>query len=318
MLLLTGCAGVYAEVQASQLSAEFSPSGGGTAMDAGGATSVGFNLGVELGSVRQRFAMGYARQSISLDAASSTLSGSETRYDFNVFNIADRIKLRLGLGAQFGSGTSDFGGMDADDSGGGFFAGLGGTYFLTWKNALHVMAGYQFMTQRVTGGSLAGTGPTFRVTLAHTFGDTRPDKSFVVPLSNATDIIGILERGASSIGCISGGAMHHDTFASVNLLCDGDRRIEYFQIAEGMLVTCRHIQSEGACRRLSSRIVDAAANWGKSPSTPAAQPAATPAPAPAPAPTNTPAPTAPPADAGSASAPAPDASAPPATPAPTP
>ncbi len=305
LVLLTGCAGVYAEATASQVSTTLTPSGG-TAMDAGGAMQVGFNLGIEFGNIRQRFAMGYARQSMSVDAGDATTAGSSERYDFNIFNIADRVKLRIGLGAQFGTGESNIGAMSGtstSEGGGGFFAGLGGTYFLTWKNALHVQAGYQWMFQGVPGGDLAGKGPTIRVTLSHYFGDVRPDRSFVVPLPNSTDIVGLLERGGSSIGCVSGGATHQDTYASVNLTCPGDRHIEYFQIAEGMLVTCKHAQSEGACRALSSKIVDAVTSGGKSDSssTPAAQPAAAPTPPPAPAPA---APTTPPADAGSA-APAP-------------
>jgi hypothetical protein len=312
---------VYAEATASQVSTTLTPSGG-TAMDSGGAMQVGFALGVEFGNIRQRFAMGYARQSMSIDSGDSTLAGSSERYDFNVFNIADRIKLRIGLGAQFGSGDSNIGamgGMSENNSGGGFFAGLGGTYFLSWKNAVHVLAGYQWLAARVPGGDLGGSGPTFRVTLSHYFGDVRPDRSFVVPLPNSTDIVGVLERGGSSIGCISGGAMHQDTYASVNLTCPGDKHIEYFQIAEGMLVTCKHSQSEGACRALSSKIVDAASGGGSKSeptSTPVAQPAAAPTPPPAPAapvaPTNEP--TTPPADAGSAAPPAADPAAPPATP----
>lgn len=296
-------------------------------MDSGGAMQVGFNLGIEFGNIRQRFAMGYARQSMSVDAGDSTLAGSSERYDFNIFNIADRLKLRIGLGAQFGNGSSNIGAMDGmstSEGGGGFFAGLGGTYFLSWKNAVHVLGGYQWLAQSVPGGDLSGKGLTFRVTLSHYFGDVRPDRSFVVPLPNSTDIVGVLERGGSSIGCISGGAMHRDTYASVNLTCPGDRHIEYFQIAEGMLVTCKHAQSEGACRALSSKIVDAASGGGSTSepsSTPPAQPAAAPMPAPAATPDPAPAaptnaPTTAPDDAGSA-APAPVAD-PAAPPAPTP
>jgi len=305
LVLVTGCAGVYAEATASKVSTTLTPSGGGTEMDSGGAMQVGFNLGIEFGNLRQRFAMGYAKQSMSLDSGSASLAGSSTRYDFNVFNIADRIKLRLGLGVQFGSGESDIGGMSTSDSGGGFFGGVGGSYFLTWKNAVHVLAGYQVMTQRVPGGDLAGSGPTFRVTLAHYFGDVRPDKSYVVPLESNRDITGLLEQGASSIGCVSRGAVHRDMYASVEVVCPGDRHIEYFQIAEGMLVTCKHTQSVTACKALSSEIVDAVTGSKKKSeptTTPAAQPAAAPqppaaaVPPPAPeAPPAAPAPAAPPA-----------------------
>jgi hypothetical protein len=317
LALATGCAGVYAEASASQVSTTLTPSGGGTAMDSGGAMQVGFALGVELGNVRQRFVMGYAKQmAMSLDGGSASLAGSQTRYDFNVFNIADRIKLRLGLGVQFGTGESDIGGMSESDSGGGFFGGIGGSYFLTWKNALHVLAGYQFMTQRVPGGDLAGSGPTVRVTLAHYFGDVRPDKSYVVLMDSNRDITGLLEQGASSIGCVSRGATHQDMYASVEVVCPGDRHIEYFQIAEGMLVTCRHTQSVASCKRLSGEIVDAVTGGGKksNPSTtPAAQPAAAPTPPTAP-PAAPPPATAPPAAPAPAAPPATDPAAPPAQP----
>jgi hypothetical protein len=273
---------VYAEGAVSQLSsASVSPSGGGASVDVGGASAVSFNVGVEFGNLKQRFAMGYAHDSLSYTGADGTLSGSSMRYDHNIVSIAERMKLRVGFGADFGNGSITATGMPAKDGGGGgFFGGIDATYFLTWSNAVHVFVGGRYYTQQAPGGSLSATGVTAKITLSHTFGDVRPDASFVVPLEHNSVITGGLAVGAQSIGCSLENTGRLDFAAWVEVRCPGDHRISYHQFAEGMLVSCEHETSESRCRDLSDQIAKATLAAMSKPAEPT--PAATPAVAPAP------------------------------------
>ncbi|HEY4178118.1 MAG TPA: hypothetical protein VGM90_14825 [Kofleriaceae bacterium] len=273
--LLGGCAGVYAEVAASTVSTgSIAPSGGGTSVDVGGST-VGFNLGVELGNVRKRFSMGYASDSLSFDGGSGTLTGGASRFDFNIVSLMERLKLRIALGFDFAGGSSSYAGMKKSD-GGGFtgFGGLDATYFLTWKNAIHVAAGAQFIAQSVPGGDYSGVGVSVRATISHTFGDVRPDQTVVIPLETNRDLIGAIELGSKAVGCATEGQTHGDTAATLTVSCPGQHHLEYFQIAEGILLTCVHEDSEDSCRAINSKIIQAAAAEVKA----AAQPEPAPTP----------------------------------------
>ncbi|CAN5772324.1 hypothetical protein BH11MYX3_BH11MYX3_01280 [soil metagenome] len=287
-MLLGGCAGVYAEAAASRLGATVSPSGGAADVDVGSATTIGFNLGAELGSTRQRFALGYLHDSVSFDGGDSSFGASATRYDFNVFNLSDQLKLRLGFGFEFGSNESSMtGGTTKSGSGGGAFGGIGASYFLTWKNAVHVIAGYRALSQSLPGGSLAATGPTARATFSHSFGDARPDKSFVVPLDSNRDITGLIEVGSTNLGCVTTSRSSDSTVAVLEVACPGHRHIEFIQISIGMLVMCEHTQSVAACRSLSHEILSStkkvmAPAPTSTPPAPVAPVAPEPTPAPAP------------------------------------
>lgn len=281
---LGGCTGVYAEVAGSKLtSATFSPSSGPD-QELSGATSVGVNLGLELGSTRQRFAIGYAADSLSFDGGSASGGASSSRYDFTIIHVAARMKLRLGLGFDAGSGgTATFAGIKRKDtSTAGAMAGLDVSYFLTWKTAIHVLVGARVMTNGLPGGSMTGTGVTGRVTISHTFGDVRPDQELIVPLDDATDITGLIEAGANAMGCVTKDTYRSSTMAHVLVACPGGHRVDFVQIAEGLMVTCEHEQSRSACEAAATSI---ARSTRKLLSPPAARaPAASPAPEPTPTP----------------------------------
>ncbi|MDB4960700.1 MAG: hypothetical protein JWP01_699 [Myxococcales bacterium] len=311
---LGGCAGVYAELAATQLSsAKISPSGDGDSTDLGGASTVGFNIGADFGSTRHRFAIGYASDSVSFDNGSGSFGRSSMRYDFNVLSLADRLKLRLALAVELGSGTATYGGMTVDGGGAGAMAGVGATYFLTWSNSIHAMVGARGMYNTAPGGNFTGTGVTARIAIAHTFGDTRPDQTILIPLSFSNDVTGMIAAGAAALGCTITDRHTERTYAWLGVRCSGGRNIRYVQMASGMAITCQHEQSTKNCRALNDAILEAAA-----PKTTVPEPAvATPAPIVTPAPTPEAAPTPVPAAAPMAAPtePAPSV-APPAPPAP--
>jgi hypothetical protein len=279
---VSGCAGVYAEVATTRMSSAQVESGG-TAMDVGGST-IGFNVGAEFGSTRQRFTMGYAADSVSFDGGKSSFRGAAMRYDFNLVHLAERLKLRAGLGLESGKESSTVGTMTDDGGNGGmFFGGLDVTYFLRWQNAIHVFVGAAYQTHDVANGSLTGKGLTARIAISHTFGDPRTDASFVVPLEGSRDITGAIEKGARRLGCKTEDRARTDYTASLTVACSDNRTLEYFQIAEGMMVTCKHAQSEKRCAQWSDEIVKAATeeHAASAPSTSAAEPAPVAEPAPA-------------------------------------
>jgi hypothetical protein len=253
---LSGCAGVYAEVATTRMSSAQIESGG-TSMDVGGST-IGFNVGAEFGSTRQRFTMGYAADSVSFDGGKASFRGAAMRYDFNLVHLAERLKLRAGLGFESGKDSSTVGTMTDDGGNGGMFlGGLDVTYFLRWQNAIHVFVGAAYQTHSLVNGSLTGTGVTARVAISHTFGDPRKDASFVVPLEGNRDLTGAIEDGAGSLGCTTNRS-RTDYSATLVVACPHDRHLEYFQIAEGIMVTCKHAQTESRCEEWSSEIVKAA------------------------------------------------------------
>jgi hypothetical protein len=84
--------------------------------------------------------------------------------------------------------------------------------------------------------------------------------------------------------------------ASLEVACKGGRHVEFFQIAEGIMVTCRHEVNRGRCEALVARIAKGESDTPKASSpSPTPAPEAVPAAAPvppatpeAPAPTETP------------------------------
>jgi hypothetical protein len=282
----SGCVGAYAELAATKLSTTLSPTGGGADTDGGGATQVGFNAGIEFGSYRKRFTMGYASASQSTDQGDATFSGASFRYDHGVYAPIEKLSLRLGAG--FASGNSGFtmNNMKTEEGAVELFGGIDATYFATWRTPVHAFVGYEAASAHVPAGGLFGTGFTFRVGVSLMAKDARGDVEFVVPLDSARDLTGVIKVGADALGCVTVSQRRTDTVASLEVACPGGRHIEYFQIAEGMLVTCTKEVSKARCERLSSSIVTAAvAPTTKSEPTPAPTPTPTPAPAPAPTPT---------------------------------
>ncbi|MBC7461596.1 MAG: hypothetical protein H7287_09575 [Thermoleophilia bacterium] len=275
---LTGCLGVYAEVATTTL-----PSATIDGSTNTGATSVGFNIGADFGSTRMRFALGYASDTTTFDGGSAKLGTSSSRFDFNIFSLTDRARIRLGLGFARGSGSSEAGGMKRTDSeGGGVFAGLDVTYFLTWKLGLHAFVGPTYMSQTIPGGSVSGTGATFRIAASFTFGDVRPDTTLFIPLENR-DITGLLEAGAEAAGCRATRDSNPSSgYAFLHVTCRG-REVLYLQIAEGISARCFDM-FEHECKAFTARLTDATAPAVTGPAAPAPAPAPTPAPAPAPAP----------------------------------
>jgi hypothetical protein len=275
---LSGCAGVYAEVSTTRMTSGQIESAG-TSTDVGG-TTIGFNVGAELGSTRQRFTMGYAADSISFDGGKASFSGAAMRYDFNLVQLAERLKLRAGFGFEAGKDSSTIAGMTNDRGNGGtYMAGLDATYFVRWANAVHVFIGAAYQTHDLAMGTFSGSGVTARVAISHTFGDPRASASFVVPLEGNRDLTGAIEEGARSLGCTTDDRERTEYMASLSVSCSGGRQIEYFQIAEGIMVTCKHAQTKDRCAAWSSEIVRAATEHKTAPApTPPPAPAVTDAP----------------------------------------
>lgn len=300
---LAGCFGVYAEVAATTL-----PSATIDGSTSTGATSVGFNIGAEFASTKMRLAMGYASDSTSFDGGSASLGTSSSRFDFNVFSVSDRARVRLGLGFARGTGSSEANGMTQSSAeGGSAFAGLDVTYFLSWKLALHAFGGPMYMSQSIPGGHVSGSGATFRLAVSYTFGDVRPDSTFFIPLDGNRDITGLLEDGAKTMGCKTRrDSAPSSGYAFLYVTCDGDT-VLYIQIAEGISVHCDDM-FKPQCEKFTSRLTAATkATFDKPAATPAASPpVVAPVPAPAPAPPPAPVVTPPaPAPAPAPAAPAP-------------
>lgn len=307
LIATSGCAGLYGELAVTSTpSTKLTPNSGGAGVDAGGGTTVGFNVGVDFGNTRKRFAIGGGVSTTSFDAGESKASIGTWRYDHALIQLAERASLRLGVGSEVGNATGSSGGMSTDGLGLGVFGGVGATYYPTWRTPVHVLVGPHWLTREAGGEqSLSGVGITARIAIGITAKDPRPDITFVVPLEKNRDITEWISAGGSAIGCTTEDRGRNDYMASLTLRCDG-KRIEYFQIAEGMLITCKRQASRSRCEQLNQRIVEAASAKldGDPPSAPSA-PAAPAAPAPiAPAPTPAPAEPAPavptPADAPAA------------------
>ncbi len=291
---LAGCFGVYAEIAATTL-----PSAAIETTTNTGATSIGFNIGAEFSSTRMRFAVGYASDTTTFEGGSGSLGTSSSRFDFNVFSLSDRARVRLGLGFARGTGSSELNGMSQSNSdGGSAFAGLDVSYFLTWKIGLHAFAGPTYFSQSIPGGTVNGSGATFRLAVSYTFGDVRPDTTYYIPLEGNRDITGLLESGAAAMGCTTR-RNSSSQYAFLYVTCGGDT-VMYLQTAEGMGVHCDDMFKH-QCHAFTLRLTTATKAVISAPESPPAAPPVTPAVAPAPPPQ----PAAP--EAAPDAAPAPDA-----------
>lgn len=299
---LAGCAGLYGEVAYTSTPSTKISASGGAEMDGGAGTTVGFNVGVDFSGPRKRFSGGYASTTTSLDGGESKFSGAQMRYDHGIIDLAERLSLRLGAGLESGKSTGTANGMTTEDNSFGFMGGIDATYFATWRTPVHLFVGAHWINREAGDErTVTGTGFTARLAVSVIAKDPRGDSMFVVPLEGNRDLTGVIRDGAAAYGCETLDTNRTDYSASLSLKC-GSRRIEYFQIAEGMLVTCRREASKKRCERLSRDIVAAARDKLDEKkraveSTPAPAPAAEPAPAA----TAEPAPTA--SDATPASAP---------------
>lgn len=284
-----GCAGLYGELAVTTTpSAKLTPNAGGDSIDAGGGTTVGFNVGVDFGNTRKRFAIGGGTSTTTFDGGESKGSLGTWRYDHALVQLAERASLRIGVGSEVGNATGTSGGMSTDGIGLGAFGGLGATYWATWRTPIHLLVGAHWLNYEAGGDrGVSGVGITARIAIGITAGDPRPDVTFVVPLEKNRDITGWISAGGTAIGCTVESEDRNDYMASLTLKCDG-KRIEYFQIAEGMLITCKRQPMRSRCEALNHRIVEAASakmDGDKPAATPPATPApAEPVPAPAPAP----------------------------------
>lgn len=287
LVLLTatsGCVGVYAEVAATK----FTTAQVSGAMDTDvGATTVAFSVGAEFSNTNNRLSMGYLSDAITVDGGEATLAGGTLRFDRAIKHIGERFDLRLGAGLDFGSGEATFGGDTTEVSGNGFFGGLGANYFATWRTPVSAFVGFRYLNQDLGDADLHAKGVTVKLAVSYQFHDPRPDVSLVVPLERSNDITGVIERGASARGCTSN-RFRTSTTATLDVVCDG-RRIEFFQIAQGMMVTCYKQPSKSKCDDMASDLVKAGVANVDRATTPPAEPAAAPAAAPAPAEPATPA-----------------------------
>jgi hypothetical protein len=252
--------------------------------------------------------MGYEKQSFKFDNGSADVGQSSARFDFNVLSLSHKAYIRLGGAFGFGSGGSaTLAGMTKNDAGGGgAYAGALFTYFVNWHLGLHAMVGPAVGFTSLPDASFSGTGVTFRIAATYQFGDVRTDVKHLEALDDATDITGVLERGAQKLGCHTS-QQTRSTYAYLDATCDG-RELVFFQIAEGIQVTCNDSFEDECNARIKAIIAAAKAPepTATPPSQPAAAPAPPPTPTPAPAPTTEP-PTAP---AATESAPAATESAP--------
>lgn len=311
---LTGCAGAYADLSVTNVgSTSIEPAAGGTATDGGGATVVGFNAGIEFGNYKKRLYGGYTANSVSGDVGDSSFGGATWGYDHGVYNPLERLSMRIGAGFEVGNSKyTDAMGKDTSDPSYALMIGVGGAFFATWRTPLRAFVGYQRSTGNSAAGTWSGGGFTMRVGASIYARDARPDIDIVVPLDSALDITGALASHAEAAGCAATGRRRTGYSASLEVACKGGRHVEFFQIAEGIMVTCRHEVSKSRCEALVSRIAKGESDEPAKPSAPSTpSPTPTPEAVPAAAPA-TPAPEAPAAPA----APAPEAPA--AAPAPTP
>lgn len=255
---LAGCVGLYGEVAVTKTpSMKLTPNAGGDSVDAGGGTTIGFNLGVDFGNTRQRFAMGGGAARTSFDGGDSSFAGATLRYDHSIIALSERAALRLGVGSETGNATGTSG-METDGLGLGVFGGVGVTFYPTWHTPVHLLVGPAWSMQEAGGdASVSGVGITARLAIGITTNDPRPDQTFVVPLEKNRDITGLLSMGGAAVGCTIEDKSRTDYMARVVLKCDG-KRVEYLQIAEGILITCKHESSRSRCEALNKRIVDAA------------------------------------------------------------
>jgi hypothetical protein len=256
---LAGCAGLYGEVAVTKVpSMKLTPNAGGDGVDVGGGTTVGFNIGVDFGNTRQRFAMGGGAANTSFDGGDSSFQGATLRYDRSIINLAERAELRVGVGSETGNATGTSGGMETQGIGLGVFGGVGATFYPTWHTPVHLLVGAEWMTAEAGDDmNVRGVGITARLAVGITTNDARPDQTFVVPLEKNRDITGLISMGGAAIGCSVEDESRSSYMAKVTLKCDG-KRIEYFQIAEGILITCKHESSRSRCEALNKRIVAAA------------------------------------------------------------
>ena len=275
--VLGGCVGVFAELQATGYpSTKYTPVNDGnptTATDApkvgGLGFGVGFSVGVDWDTNRKsRFALGYTVQTAKLGGGGTTTGGyADMRYDFNLVNLDDYKKIRLGVGAGLGGGSSTLpsqaGGADFVESSKGnaiIYAGPVFTYYLAKKNhALHAMLGGQYFLGPVKEGRLSGWGVTAKVAYNYQFGDSRPDVFFYVPLEDNVNIMKIVHEAAIAEGCTAE-YKFEGTYALVVAKSCPPQEIEitYDQTSEGLGILCRHASSSEGCRGTHVRIFERA------------------------------------------------------------
>jgi hypothetical protein len=252
--LISGCFGVYAEVAATTYpSASLGSAGGSTS-----ASSVGFNVGVDFGNLKRRFAMGYSSQTVSVSGGSASLAGSEGRFDFDIVSLSDRAHVRLGAGVNFSSGTSKLAGMSRSDAGGGgAYGGVDFSYFTNYHVGLHAFAGPAYGGAQLPGGDLSGTGATFRLAVTYQLSDLRPNPSHFYPLEKATDITGLIDSGAHAMGCTTlRNSQPVAGYAYVDVDCNG-KHLTFFQSSGGMVLQCEHM-FEKECEGLGDEIAQSA------------------------------------------------------------
>lgn len=247
-------------------------------VDGGGATVAGFNAGIEFGNYKKRLFGGYTSNRVSGDVGDSSFAGATWGYEHGVYNPLERLSMRIGGAAEIGnSHYTDAMGADATDPSYGLMIGVGGSYFATWRTPVRAFVGYQRSTGNSAAGTWSGGGFTFRVGASIYAKDARPDLDIVVPLDSALDITGALASNAESAGCVTTNKRRTGYSASLEVACKGGRHVEFFQIAEGIMVTCRHEVSRGRCEALVARIAKGESDTPSAPSAPS-MPAPTPAP----------------------------------------
>lgn len=255
LVLMTGCVGAYAEVQATTI-----PGAGTGSGSAVGESSIGFAVGMEFGGYKSRLTATYSHDSLSAGSASASLDEGEFFYDHSVYQVMDRAQVRVGAGGGGGQGTSSVGGagMSKSKPGGSAYGGVGFSYMLTNRIMGHALVGARYISQGTADGmTLAGTGATFRLGVSFMAGDMRPDPMFYVPLEKNRDITGPLEKGGQHVGCKTARSSRPSSgYAIVSMICNGDD-ITYYQEADGMLVMCSS-QFDGQCHALDKRITDSA------------------------------------------------------------
>jgi hypothetical protein len=273
-VMLTGCAGIYAEAGVSVLprtaySVEMRSEADAVQTNAFQTTSaLDLAVGAEFDLRRRwRVAAGYQETFQNFGpTAGDSFGGADARVDFTLASLSEELKLRGAVGLGFGEGVGTAsvptitGGRlvlpGRSAAGGDAMVGIGLSWFVRPYLALHFVVGPDLIGSAVPGGTEVGIGGTARVAISLSFGDTRPNSTVVEKEKSHLNVMPAVAAGARKSGCNVENAVR-ETWAGVSVVCPQDpREIRFFQTAEGVVVMCSH-RSEYDCRHRLDTFLDA-------------------------------------------------------------
>ncbi|MFI5297792.1 MAG: hypothetical protein ACHREM_06795 [Polyangiales bacterium] len=279
---LAGCPGVYAEIQASAMpglkynapdtTSTSTPTFGASPVSGG--YGVGLGLGVDFDFDRNsRLAVGYHHDSMSFGGAggSASMDGADLRFDFNVSNMSDDLKLRVALGVTFASGetkmtaadgttvsskTSSNAGTTGEYAG---YAGVAVAYYLGTHQTVQGMVGAQFVGMPAPGGgTLTGAGVVVKLTYTFDIGNNRPDTVLTTRLDTDASVEAVARLGADKLGC-KGRDRTWRGFDYFETDCRsvGGVDMMWLQASRSVAILCRH-STEATCKEWVGKVADAA------------------------------------------------------------